>query len=117
MTTSIVATEWALVTLGSKQNWPRRVEGISHGEANAEQQVNGQCKWSAKGNRIILQLDDVHASRKLLKDIPDYLVSSGSRGDAIVFLRDELEEFLDLAASPASRLRRFIDQHFGRRKT
>jgi hypothetical protein len=50
--------------------------------------------WSRKQDKIILKLDDVHSARKLLKDIPNYLVDSGSRGDAIIFDAKELEEFL-----------------------
>jgi len=50
--------------------------------------------WSRKQDKIVLRLDDVHSARKLLKDIPAYLVDSGSRGDAIIFDAKELEEFL-----------------------
>jgi hypothetical protein len=56
--------------------------------------------WSRKHNKIVLRLDDVHSARKLLKDIPDYLVDSGSRGDAIIFDARELEDFLGSSITP-----------------
>jgi hypothetical protein len=58
--------------------------------------------WDKKGNKIILKLDDIHSSRKLLKDIPDYLATSGSRGDIIIFNREHLEEFLEVQIGQAS---------------
>jgi hypothetical protein len=58
--------------------------------------------WNEKGNKVILKLDDIHSSRKLLKDIPDYLTTSGSRGDIIIFNKEHLEEFLEIQIGPAS---------------
>ncbi len=55
--------------------------------------------WSRKQDKIVLRLDDVHSARKLLKDIPAYLVDNGSRGDAIIFDATELEEFLGSSIS------------------
>jgi len=52
--------------------------------------------------KITLKLDDIHSSRKLLKDIPDYLTTSGSRGDIIIFNKEHLEEFLEIHIGPAS---------------
>ena len=56
--------------------------------------------WSRKQDKIVLKLDDVHSARKLLKDIPAYLVDNGSRGDAIIFDATELENFLGSSISP-----------------
>lgn len=49
--------------------------------------------WSESGLNIVLSLEDIHQIRKLKKDIPDYLIANVS-GNKLVFLRDELEEFL-----------------------
>ena len=49
--------------------------------------------WTEKGNAIVLKLDDTNRARKLLKDIPDYIINSASGGDAIIFNKDELEAF------------------------
>ena len=55
--------------------------------------------WSEEGDKTILKLDDVVGSRKLLKDIPDYVIGSGSRGDAITFDTKEPEGFLAVPLS------------------
>ena len=70
--------------------------------------------WSRKQNKIVLRLDDVHSARKLLKDIPDYLVDSGSRGDAIIFDARELEDFLGSSISPRGNPLRAFVRLFGR---
>jgi hypothetical protein len=70
--------------------------------------------WSSKHNKIVLRLDDVHSARKLLKDIPDYLVDSGSRGDAIIFDARELEDFLGSSISPRGNPLRAFARLFGR---
>jgi hypothetical protein len=76
-------------------------------ELNQLQRYNASA-WSRKHNKVILRLDDVHSARKLLKDIPDYLVDSGSRGDAIIFDAMELEDFLGSSVTPkGSSLRTF----------
>jgi hypothetical protein len=49
--------------------------------------------WSETGNNLVLRLEDIHEIRKLQKDVPDYLIHAVS-GNAIIFLREELEEFL-----------------------
>ncbi len=71
-----------------------------------------RSSWSTKGNKIFLRLEDVHSSRKLLKDIPDYLVSTGSRGDVIILLREELEEFLGTSIAAPGRIQRFLTGRF-----
>jgi hypothetical protein len=70
--------------------------------------------WSRKQNKIVLRLDDVHSARKLLKDIPDYLVDSGSRGDAIIFDTRELEDFLEMSVSLRSNPLRSFARLIGR---
>lgn len=47
--------------------------------------------WSREGNKIVLRLNDL---RKLKKDVPDWLIASGSSGNALVFDAEQLEEFL-----------------------
>ena len=49
--------------------------------------------WTEKGNTIVLKLDDITRARKLLKDLPDYIINSASGGDAIMFNKAELEAF------------------------
>jgi hypothetical protein len=71
--------------------------------------------WTKKQDKIILRLDDVHSARKLLKDIPDYLVDSGSRGDAIIFDAEELEEFLGASVPLGSAPSRIFGRFFGGR--
>jgi hypothetical protein len=71
--------------------------------------------WSRKQNKVILRLDDVHSARKLLKDIPDYLVESGSRGDAIIFDARELEDFLQSSVLSKDTLLRSLGRLLGRR--
>ena len=71
--------------------------------------------WSRKQNKVILRLDDVHSARKLLKDIPDYLVESRSRGDAIIFDARELEDFLESSVLSKDTLLRSLGRLLGRR--
>jgi hypothetical protein len=71
--------------------------------------------WSRKHNKVILRLDDVHSARKLLKDIPDYLVESGSRGVAIIFDARELEDFLESSVLSKDTLLRSLGRLLGRR--
>lgn len=68
--------------------------------------------WSRKQNKTILRLDDVHGARKLLKDVPDYLVESGSRGDAIIFDVRELEAFLGPSVLVGGTCSRFLGRLF-----
>jgi len=70
--------------------------------------------WSRKQDKIVLRLDDVLSARKLLKDIPAYLVDSGSRGDAIIFDAQELEKFLGSSVSLRSQPLRSLGWLFGR---
>ena len=56
----------------------------------------------------------MHSARKLLKDIPDYLVDSGSRGDAIIFDAMELEDFLGSSVTPKGNYLQTFARLFGR---
>lgn len=47
--------------------------------------------WSREGNKVVLRLNDL---RKLKKDVPDWLIASGSSGNALIFEARELKEFL-----------------------
>jgi hypothetical protein len=49
--------------------------------------------WNENGLNVVLSLEDIHQIRKLQKDVPDYLIANVS-GNKLVFLRDELEDFL-----------------------
>lgn len=50
--------------------------------------------WLRNRDKIVLRLDDIHDLRKLKKDVPDYLIGSGSGGNTLVFDAQLLEEFL-----------------------
>jgi len=50
--------------------------------------------WSRNRDRIVLRLDDIHDLRKLKKDVPDYLIGSGSGGNTLVLDARLLKEFL-----------------------
>jgi hypothetical protein len=49
--------------------------------------------WSETGFNVVLSLEDMQQIKKLQKDVPDYLIANVS-GNKIIFLRDELEDFL-----------------------
>lgn len=68
--------------------------------------------WSETGRNVVLRLEDIHQIRKLQKDVPDYLIQAMS-GNALVFLRDELEEFLGEPVFTKRRRRRW--NIFGKR--
>lgn len=72
--------------------------------------------WSALGDELVLKLNDVHALRKLRKDVPDYLVGSGSGGNAIVFDAKELEGFLEVPVSARGNSFRKLTQLLKRRR-
>ncbi len=50
--------------------------------------------WSRNRDKVVLRLDDIHDLRKLRKDVPDYLIGSGSGGNTLVFDAELLKEFL-----------------------
>jgi len=50
--------------------------------------------WSENAGNLVLRLEDIHQIRKLAKDVPDYLIHSVS-GNALIFVRDEFEEFME----------------------
>jgi hypothetical protein len=61
-------------------------------ELNAYIQHSPEAR-SENGLNVVLSLEDIHQIRKLQKDVPDYLIANVS-GNKLVFLRDELEDFL-----------------------
>lgn len=71
--------------------------------------------WRRDGQKIVLHLSDVHELRKLKKDVPDYLLASGSRGTALVFDADLLEEFLETLPLKDNGPSGFFARLFGRR--
>lgn len=75
---------------------------------------HNQPAWKIQGPTIILKLDDMHAARKLRKDIPDYLISPGSQGDQIIFQRGDLETFLDITFPGGPEKPGFFQRLFGR---
>ncbi len=69
--------------------------------------------WSREGNKVVLRLNDL---RKLKKDVPDWLISSGSSGSALIFEARELKEFLGKIPHEKNGRPRFFARLFGRRK-
>jgi hypothetical protein len=69
--------------------------------------------WSRQGNKIILRLND---TRKLKRDVPDWLLASGSSGNALVFDVKLLEEFLGGLPFESNGLRGFFGRLFGARR-
>ena len=63
--------------------------------------------WSETGINVVLSLADIQQIRKLQKDVPDYLIANVS-GNKIVFLRDELEEFLGVPVFAKRKKRWFL---------
>lgn len=63
--------------------------------------------WSENAGNLVLRLTDIHQIRKLQKDVPDYLIHSVS-GNALIFLREELELFLEEPVFSKTR-RSFLD--------
>lgn len=70
---------------------------------------HNQEAWSKEGVKVVLRLEDIHQIRKLQKDVPDYLIDAVS-GNAIIFLNDELEEFLGEPIFAKNRRRRWFWQ-------
>lgn len=69
--------------------------------------------WSREGNKVVLRLNDL---RKLKKDVPDWLISSGSSGSALIFEAQELKEFLGKLPHERNGRRKFLARLFGARK-
>jgi hypothetical protein len=69
--------------------------------------------WSREGSKVVLRLNDL---RKLKKDVPDWLISSGSSGNALVFDAAQLKEFLGELPSGKNGLPGFFARLFRRRK-
>lgn len=72
--------------------------------------------WRREGEKVVLHLSDVHELRKLKRDVPDYLLESGSRGTALVFDASLLEEFLGTLPLKDGALHGFFARLFGGRR-
>lgn len=69
--------------------------------------------WSSEGNKVVLRLND---TRKLRKDVPDWLIASGSSGNALVFDAEQLKDFLGDLPLNRRGLSEFLSRAFkGRR--
>ncbi|MBA2443193.1 MAG: hypothetical protein H0V53_12430 [Rubrobacter sp.] len=93
---------------GSLPHWCRTVtmEEYGHGrhdrvrEELIQQWVHDPAAWSRRGDKLVFRSEDIHGTiTKLRRDIPDYLYSTGSRGNVIVFDAAELERFLGVSLS------------------
>lgn len=71
--------------------------------------------FSMEGNKVVLRLGDVHDLRKLRKDVPDYLISSGSGGNTLVLDARLLKEFLGQLPFRKNGLSGFFARLFGPR--
>lgn len=72
--------------------------------------------WRRDKDKIVLHLSDVHELRKLKRDVPDYLLGSGSRGTALVFDAGLLEEFLETVPLKDNGSSSLLARLFGRRR-
>jgi hypothetical protein len=70
--------------------------------------------WRRDRDKVVLHLSDVHELRKLKRDVPDYLLGSGSRGTALVFDASLLEEFLGTLPLKGSGSSGLLVRLFGR---
>ncbi len=63
-----------------------------------QQWLHDPAAWSRRGDKIVFRSEDIHGTvAKLRRDVPDYLYGSGSKGNVIVFEREELEKFLGVS--------------------
>ncbi len=72
--------------------------------------------WSRRSDKIVLRLEDIHDLRKLKRDAPDYLISSGSGGNTLVFEARELEELLGDLPFENNGLAGLLSRLFGGRR-
>jgi hypothetical protein len=80
-------------------------EGAKHDKIKGEllqQWFHNRDAWHYEGGRIVLRLADINNTKKLLKDIPDYLYTNASN-DVIVFDQELLEDFLETTLYPKAR--------------
>jgi hypothetical protein len=67
-------------------------------EELVQQWLHDPAAWSRRGDKIVFRSEDIHGTvAKLRRDVPDYLYSSGSKGNVIVFEADELQKFLGVS--------------------
>jgi hypothetical protein len=63
-----------------------------------QQWLHDPAAWSRRGDKIVFRSEDIHGTvAKLRRDVPDYLYGTGSKGNVIVFEREELERFLGIS--------------------
>ena len=80
-------------------------EGAKHDKIKSEllqQWYHNREAWHYEGGRIVLRMADFNNTKKLLKDIPDYLYTNASN-DVIVFDQELLEDFLETTLYPKAR--------------
>jgi len=87
-------------------NWCRVVTMEEYGRSHhdrvreelLQQWLHDPSAWSRRRDKIVFRSEDIHGTvAKLCRDVPDYLYGSGSKGNVIVFEREELERFLGIA--------------------
>lgn len=69
--------------------------------------------WSREGNNVVLRLNE---PRKLKRDVPDWLMASGSSGNALIFEATDLEEFLGELPAERNSSSGFFARLLGRTK-
>jgi hypothetical protein len=82
-------------------------------EELVQQWLHDPAAWSRRGDKIVFRSEDIHGTvAKLRRDVPDYLYSSGTKGNVIVFEADELQKFLGVSIlskkSPLAALTRLL---------
>ena len=67
-------------------------------EELVQQWLHDPAAWSRRGDKIVFRSEDIYGTvAKLRRDVPDYLYSSGTKGNVIVFEADELQKFLGVS--------------------
>lgn len=105
--------EWCRVT--SMEEYGRAKHDKVKDELSQRMRHNPDA-FAREGDKVVLRLDDVHDLRKLRKDVPDYLISSGSGGNALVFDAKLLKEFLGDFPFEKSGLSGLLARLFGGRR-
>ena len=105
---SSVLQEIIVTHAGSSQlpDWCRVVTMEEYGSSRhdrvreelLQQWLHDPAAWSRRGDKIVFRSEDIHGTvAKLRRDVPDYLYGTGSKGNVIVFEREELERFLGVS--------------------
>jgi PLD-like domain len=106
LSTSVLQETISEHASGPLPDWCRIVTMDEYGRSRhdrvreelVQQWLHDPAAWSRRGDKIVFRSEDIHGTvAKLRRDVPDYLYSSGSKGNVIVFEADELQKFLGVS--------------------